>query len=221
MPVKCLINAGPTREYFDDVRFVSNPSSGKFGTKIAKAALKKGWQVCLVLGACSPDLSGLESADIVRVVTSQDMYEKCSKYFDDCDIFIASAAVCDMRPKTRVSGKVKKFDMQFNVEFEPTIDILKTLSKRRKNNQFLAGFAAETENLQAYAKRKLSEKNLDCVIANNVSNGRAFERDCNEVSVFLANGQKIDMPYAEKEVLAEQIVDIIERGYLSKNAPSY
>jgi len=210
--IRCLINAGPTREYIDEVRFISNPSSGKFGCAIANAAFLAGWDVQIILGPCTAQAS--EGVKVSRVVSADDMYKECAKHFPSCDIFIACAAVCDMKVKTRNSGKVKKSNIDFTLDCEPTIDILKTLSKeKRERNQKLIGFAAETENLEQYAKTKLVEKNLDGIVANIVGQGKAFESDENEVSIYFKDGIIKNFPLANKTDLAKELVKCFNQKY--------
>jgi len=209
--IRCLINAGPTREYIDEVRFISNPSSGRFGCAIANEALLAGWDVRIVLGPCSVALSA--GVKVSKIISAEDMYKECAKHFDSCDIFIASAAICDMKVKNRHSGKVKKSDIDFSLDCEPTIDVLKTLSKEKKN-QILVGFAAETENLEQYAKKKLSEKNLDCVVANIVGQGKAFESDKNEICLYFKDSKDCkEFPLADKKVLAKELIKFFNQKY--------
>ena len=127
--IKCLVSAGATREYFDPVRFVSNPSTGKMGLAIAKAAADMGWQTTLLLAPSQ--LKKPDGVEVIDVVSADDMLREARKRFDDCDILIMTAAVCDMRPKFRCDKKVKKEALNMNVEFEQTPDILKTLSREK------------------------------------------------------------------------------------------
>ncbi len=213
--IKCLVNAGATREYIDPVRFISNPSSGKFGCQIAIAARNLGWQVDLVLGSSTFDKSLLKGINIIDVKDAEDMYNACKEKFTNADIFIASAAVCDMKPKHKFSHKIKKTNIEHSIEFEPTIDVLKTISKE-KQNQILVGFAAESDNLREYALKKLSEKNLDCIVANDISNSKAFEKDDNEVSMIFSRDESIELDFASKEKLAQQIIDILAEKFSLK-----
>ena len=204
LKIRCLITAGPTREYFDPVRFISNPSSGKMGYAMAEAALARGWQVDLVTGPVA--LSVPDEADVHRVVTGEDMYEVCARIFPECDILIMCAAVCDMRPKIYFDKKVKKDQIAFHVDFEPTRDILSTLSKRRSDRQRVIGFAAETDHVESYALKKLNEKNLDWIIANSVAKGGAFESDSNCVQLFGRDGTKRCFGPNLKTVIAEDLI---------------
>ena len=137
--IRCLVTAGATREHFDPVRFISNPSTGKMGVAVAEAARDAGWQTTLVLGA-SP-LDNPEDIKTRRVVSAQDMLEACLEEFENCDILIMSAAVSDVRPKQCAPEKVKKDGIDLNPELERTPDILLTLSKN-KGSRILVGFAA-------------------------------------------------------------------------------
>ncbi len=196
-PIRCLITAGPTREFIDPVRFISNPSSGKMGYALAEAALKRGWEVDLVSGPVS--ISAPKGVECCSVVSGQEMYEACEQRFPQCDILIMCAAVMDMRPKKIFKEKQKKDSIEWSVEFEPVIDILKTLSIQ-KSQQLLVGFAAETTNIEAYAQKKLREKNLDWIVANNVSTpGAGFESDNNKVILY-SNTGKVE-PFGPKSKL--------------------
>lgn len=214
--IRCLITAGATREYFDPVRFISNPSTGKMGWHIAKASIEAGWQTTLVMGASS--LKKIEGVNTIDVVSAQDMLEACQKEFADCDILIMSAAVSDVRPKIKASHKVKKDGINLNPELERTPDILKTLSQQ-KQRQILIGFAAETNDVIEYAKGKLVQKNLDAIVANNVSmQGAGFASDTNKIDIVCANGEIISPKMDSKENLAKEIIAFAQKLFESKNA---
>ncbi len=207
--IKCLITAGATREHFDPVRFISNPSSGKMGWNIANAAVQAGWDTILILGASSlPDIDG---AKTVRVTSAQDMLEACQKYFSECDILIMSAAVSDVRPKKRAENKVKKDGIDLNPELERTPDILATLSKEKNvanTKQILIGFAAETDDVVNYAIGKLKQKNLDAIVANDVSQqGTGFESDLNKIDIIFADGNMVSPKLDTKANLAKTIIE--------------
>lgn len=211
--IKCLITAGATREYFDPVRFISNPSTGKMGIAIAKACKKSGWETTLVLGAVSAPLP--DGIEIVSAISAEDMLRETSARFPACDILIMTAAVSDMRPKVKSAQKVKKENLDMLVEFEQTPDILKTLSKS-KNRQILIGFAAETNDIASYAKKKLEEKNLDAIAANNVSRKDAgFASDFNEISLIFRNGETINLERGTKDELAQKLVTILSEKFFS------
>ena len=208
--LRCLITAGPTREYFDPVRFISNPSSGKMGYALAKAALATGWEVDLISGPVA--LSAPDGVKLHRVVTCEEMFAVADKLFPDCDILIKTAAVCDMRPKHRGEAKVKKDQLSMTIEMEPTRDILKTLAASGRAEQYIVGFAAETNDVESYALKKLQEKKLDLIVANQVggANG-AFESDKNTVQIIDGKRSAKVIGPDNKEVVAEGIVDEIVR----------
>ncbi len=211
--IKCLITAGPTREYFDPVRFISNPSSGKMGWFIAEAAKNNGWDTTLVLGPSA--LPNIEGVNIERVVSADDMLEACQKHFDSCNILIMSAAVSDVRPKTKIDHKAKKNEIELNPVLERTPDILLTLSKN-KGDKILIGFAAETKNVLDYAKGKLEQKNLDAIVANNVGESSGgFASDDNKIDVILRNGNIMSFPEASKKELATKLIDFISSKFFA------
>ena len=205
--IKCLITAGPTREHFDPVRYISNPSSGKMGWNIAQASKEFGWDTTLVLGPSA--LPNIDGVNIERVVSAEDMLSACRKHFDDCDILIMSAAVSDVRPKMFINHKAKKNEIDLNPQLERTPDILLTLSKE-KGEKVLIGFAAETQNVLEYAKGKLEQKNLDAIVANNVGQASTgFASDDNKIDVILRNGEVIDFPQASKKELATLLIKFL------------
>jgi len=212
--IKCLVTAGPTREYFDPVRYISNPSSGKMGYAVAEAARNKGWDVSLISGPADlPDISGIKT---VRVTSAQEMLEQCRLFFKNCDILIMSAAVCDVRPKRALKDKVKKDDIDLSPALERTPDILLTLSKEKKN-QILVGFAAETSNVLEYAKKKLAQKNLDCIVANLVGGSSGgFASDENKIDLILRSGEIIDFNPAKKTALASMLIDFLAIRFFNR-----
>ena len=212
--IRCLVTAGPTREYFDPVRFISNPSTGKMGYAVAAAARAKGWDTTLVLGPSAlPDIDGVKT---LRVVSAADMFAACDKLFDSCDILIMSAAVSDVRPKTVLSRKAKKDEIDLNPQLERTPDILLELSKRKKN-QILIGFAAETQNVLEYAKDKLERKNLDGIVANNVgAEGAGFAADTNKIDLILRSGEVVDFRKGSKSEVAELLVSFLSARFFNE-----
>ena len=151
--------------------------------------------------------------EIADVVSADDMLAEIRKRFDDCDILIMTAAVCDMRPKFKCGKKVKKENLNMNVEFEQTPDILKTLS-REKKNQVLIGFAAETDNLLDYAKGKLKAKNLDAIAANSVAGpDGGFASDLNEITLIFKDLRQVRLPRAPKTELAKKLVEILSAEF--------
>ncbi|GHB95213.1 phosphopantothenoylcysteine decarboxylase [Cerasicoccus arenae] len=203
-PIRCLITAGPTREWLDPVRFITNPSSGKMGYAIAEAARDIGWAVELVSGPVA--LAAPDGVTREMVVTGEDMLSAVQQRFPACDVLIKTAAVCDMRPRQRDDHKVKKRDMAWTVEFEPTADILKTVAASKRADQLVVGFAAETQDVEAYARKKLTEKNLDFICANSVAVGGAFESDCNEILLIGVNGETSKLGPASKIEVARLLI---------------
>lgn len=205
---RVLINAGPTREFYDPVRFLSNPSSGKMGFALAREAQRRGAQVTLVAGPVQLETpKGVQRLD---VVSAEQMLAACEKYFEDADIFIATAAVADYRFKEVRSHKMKKSHQSLQFELEANPDILKTLAKKKKTEQCIVGFAAETEELKSNASKKLKEKNLDLIIVNDVSNAQiGFASDKNQVVMIDKNGQEWPSSLADKRHIASEILDKI------------
>ncbi|MEO7599490.1 MAG: phosphopantothenoylcysteine decarboxylase [Opitutus sp.] len=204
--VRCLITAGPTREHLDPVRFLSNGSSGKMGYALAAAAVERGWEVELVSGPVS--LTTPHDVAITSVVSAEEMFRACEPLFARCDIFIAVAAVADYRPKERAHQKAKKTGEQVTLELISTIDILKTLAARKISHQIVVGFAAETHDVEASAQRKLAEKQLDWIVANDVSQpGIGMNADDNSVLLIGANGKRLPFGPAPKTSVARFILD--------------
>lgn len=200
-----LITAGPTREPLDPVRFISNRSSGKMGYSIAEAAALRGARVILISGPVQ--LTAPEGAELIAVQTAAEMHTAVMDHLPGATIVAKSAAVADYHVTRVPEQKVKKTAMRLSLELDPTVDILAEVG-RRKKDQLLIGFAAETENLVAEARRKMQTKNCDMVVANNVSvDGIGFESDMNEVVLILSTGDIIPLPRATKRALADQILD--------------
>ncbi|WP_043933382.1 bifunctional phosphopantothenoylcysteine decarboxylase/phosphopantothenate--cysteine ligase CoaBC [Bacillus sp. EB01] len=199
-----LVTAGPTRERIDPVRFITNDSSGKMGYAIAEEAVREGARVILVTGPVA--LTPPKGAEVIHIESAQDMYEAVLRYFDETDFVIKSAAVADYRPKITHQQKVKKQQGDESIELERTKDILMELGKR-KTHQVLIGFAAETENLEEYAKKKLSSKNADMIVANNVkTKGAGFHGDTNIVTLFKQDGTSESLPLMTKQEVAKRII---------------
>lgn len=215
--LRCLISAGPTREYFDPVRYVSNPSSGKMGYALAQAAVKLGWKVDLVSGPVA--LPEPDHTIVYPVVTGQEMFECIQERFTQCDLFIMTAAVCDFRPKHFEHLKVKKQNLEWTVEFEPVIDILKTISSK-KSHQVVVGFAAETDNVLENAQRKLIDKQLDWIAANKVGeSGSGFESDHNVITLISKNGNQFNYGPTTKLHIAHQMMEKLSSQFNLKEYP--
>ncbi|MFW6217443.1 MAG: phosphopantothenoylcysteine decarboxylase, partial [Verrucomicrobiota bacterium] len=205
-----LITAGPTREFLDPVRFISNPSTGKMGFALAEAAVEAGWTVDLVAGPVS--LTEPDGAILYPVVTAEEMFHQVDALFDACDILIMTAAVSDFRPKVRHPRKEKKGEAAMTVEFERTVDILKTMTGR-KARQTVVGFAAETDNVAAYARQKLEDKRCDWIVANQVGEpGAGFADDTNEVLLIAADGSSAKIGPATKTAIAKELIALVAPG---------
>ncbi len=204
-----LITAGPTREPLDPVRFISNRSSGKMGYAIAEAAAQRGARAVLVSGPVQ--LEPPAGVELVRVQTAREMRDAVLKHLAESSIIVKTAAVADYHVANVPSQKVKKTAMRLSLELDPTPDILAEVGleiERRASGQLLIGFAAETENVVAEARRKLQAKKCDMVVANDVSaDGTGFESDENEVVLALRTGEVTPLARASKRVLADQILD--------------
>lgn len=204
---RILITAGPTREMLDPVRFLSNRSSGKMAYALAQAALDKGAIVTLVSGPVS--LTAPENARLIPIISADDMLNAVMNEINETDIFIACAAVSDYKPAKIALQKIKKTDDALTLQLVRTPDILKTVASL-KNKPFCVGFAAETNNLEEYALKKLKEKKLDMIIANEVSFDKGFESDVNTVTLYSKNEEGIYIDTTEKTKLAEDILSEIE-----------
>lgn len=198
-----LITAGPTRERIDPVRYITNFSTGKMGYAIAEAAHELGANVTLVSGPVQ--LKPPKGVNLIPVESAEDMYQAVMEHFDKADIVVKTAAVADYRPKIVQDNKMKKQSGEMSIELVRTKDILAELGKRKKH-QFLVGFAAETDNLEEYAQKKLKEKNADIIVANNVKKeGAGFGSDTNIVTIFKKNKEKIELPVLTKKEVAYEI----------------
>jgi phosphopantothenoylcysteine decarboxylase/phosphopantothenate--cysteine ligase len=205
---KIVITAGPTREFIDKVRFISNPSSGKMGFELATESVLRGGETILISGPTN--LNPTPNLNFIRVDSAEEMYNEVSKYFDDANYLIMSSAVCDFKPIERFDEKIKKENFSFELKLEPTIDILKEMGKRKKN-QKLVGFALETQNVFENAKKKLIEKNLDMLIINTVSEESGFEVETNKISIIKKNDPLIyNFPLLSKGDVAKIIFDFLE-----------
>lgn len=205
---KVLVTAGPTREPLDPVRFISNPSSGKMGFALAKAAEQRGAEVVLISGPVSlPDPSRITT---IKVNTAMEMADAVFSYMDQSDIIIKTAAVSDYRPVDPADHKIKKGAETITLSMQKTGDILKKLGENKKN-RILVGFAAETENLEQYAQKKLCEKNLDLIVGNIVgsSSSSGFQSETNKVTLFFKDGTEKSLPLMKKEEVAHAILQNI------------
>ena len=206
-----MITAGPTREAIDPVRYISNHSSGKQGYALAQAALDAGARVILISGPTQ--LAAPDRAELVSVVSAQDMHDNVQSRLSETDIFVGVAAVADYRPKLVQNQKIKKNTANkrtLTLEFVENPDIIAEVADSVPK-PFTVGFAAETENIEAYARKKLIEKKLDLIIANTVANAQiGFNSDLNETTILWQEG-KVNMPTMSKRALSEKIVTIISQ----------
>jgi len=203
---KILITAGPTYEAIDPVRFIGNHSSGKMGFDIANTAANLGASVILISGPTHYKVKNA-SVEVINVVSAQEMYDACHIYYNDVDVAIAAAAVADYKPKTIASQKIKKSFDEFAIELEKTKDILLSLGAI-KQNQFLIGFALETENEIENAKLKIQKKNLDLIVLNSLQDeGAGFKKETNKVTFIDKNFKIEPMELKSKESVAADILN--------------
>lgn len=203
---KVLINAGPTIEPIDPVRFISNYGSGKMGYALAKMAYSLGAEVTLVSGP-----SNLETPfgiNIIKVETAKEMYDVCMDHAALNNVFIAAAAVGDFKIKNYQKDKIKKEDNIISFELEKNIDIIKEVRKKFPS-LFITGFAAETKNIVEFGKNKLKEKQLNLIAINDVSNNQVFNKDTNELIVIDQEGNQNLVPRGTKEEIALKLLKII------------
>lgn len=203
-----LITAGGTREPIDPVRYISNHSSGKMGYSIADAAVRRGADVILVTTPTA--LVAPIGAKVQRVQSAREMHEAVMQHFPAVDVVIKAAAVADYRPKVMAEQKIKKEGDTLTLELEKNPDILLELGKRKQRHQTLVGFAAETQSLEENARAKLQKKNLDLVVANDVTQpGAGFGTDTNIAKLLFADGRVVPLPQMEKLKMANRILDTV------------
>ena len=205
---KVIITAGPTQEMIDPVRYISNKSSGKMGFSLAEEVKNQGALVTLISGPVN--LKTPEKVKRHDVLSADEMKLKVEELIEDCDIFIAAAAVSDFKPKEIYKNKIKKNETEkhLNLKMDKNSDILKVISEENLNLKTV-GFAAETENLLSNAKKKLSQKKLDLIVANDVSNKDiGFDSDENEVTLITKKEQK-KIKKASKKIVSKKIVEFI------------
>ena len=207
---KVLVTAGPTKEFIDPFRCLTNPSTGKMGIAIANECAKRGAEVILVSSIDDDSISN--KVKKVKIISTNDMFEAVKNNFKDCDFIIKAAAVSDYTPVQVFDKKVKKQDGNLSIEFKRTQDILKYVGDNKSDNQKVIGFAAETNNLIEYAKEKIIKKNLDYIVANDISKKDiGFGSEDNEVYIIDKhdNIKKIDKN--SKNNIAKAIIDEISK----------
>ncbi|MET0752450.1 MAG: bifunctional phosphopantothenoylcysteine decarboxylase/phosphopantothenate--cysteine ligase CoaBC [Pyrinomonadaceae bacterium] len=205
---KILITVGGTREAIDPVRFISNHSSGKMGFAVAEAAANRGARVTVVCGVTTVEPP--ENVEVIRAVSAGEMFEAVMEKLPSATVFIGAAAVADYRPKKTADAKIKKTNQDFlTLELEKTPDILSNVSANRHNGLLVVGFAAETNDVVEYARSKMEKKNLDLVVANDITQkGAGFNADTNIATILRrGNEQQIELPLMSKREMADKILD--------------
>jgi len=211
--MRLLITAGPTREYLDDIRFISNASSGQMGYAIAKAAARAGHTVDLVSGPVAlPKPPGVR---LVRVVSTQEMYRASAELFPKADCLIGAAAPVDWRPARRRQGKMKKSQKVRTIEVKPTVDILARLGRRKKKKQVIFAFALEVKDPVANALAKLQRKNADAIVLNSPE---ALGAQKSSIQVLFDSGDSIEMRKTSKLRIARLLVSLAETLHARKCA---
>jgi phosphopantothenoylcysteine decarboxylase/phosphopantothenate--cysteine ligase len=205
--LRAIVTAGPTNEYIDPVRFISNKSSGKQGYEIAKSLSKKGFDTTLISGPTNLEIN--DDINLIKVETAEEMFQATLNSLP-ADVAVFSAAVGDYKAKKIAEIKIKKQD-KINIELEKNVDILNYVSNHNSlRPKLVIGFAAETDNLENYANKKLNEKNCDWIIANDVSNKEiGFDSNFNEVSIFSKNNKPDKLKYKPKSEISEELVEKI------------
>jgi len=204
---KIVVTAGPTYEAIDPVRFIGNHSSGKMGICIAERLIQLGADVHLILGPSHENVP--QNCTITRVTSAQEMFEACKFAFEQSDGLIMSAAVADYRPQNIEQTKIKKNEETLTLELVKNPDILKNLSLNKSKNQFCIGFALETNNQDEYARKKLTEKNLDAIVLNSPSQNTGFQSDTNQIKIIDKNGNVVESSTQSKEQIAVFMLDVL------------
>ena len=203
--MRFLITAGPTREYLDPVRFLSNGSTGKMGYACARAALQRGHEVTLVTGPVA--LAAPKGLELIKVISSQEMARSVNRCFDKCHCVIMTAAVCDYRPQKTQAHKISKNSEILTLELKKTEDILAGLG-RTKTAQILIGFAVQDKAARQNARRKHTSKNLDAIVLNSPA---AFGADRSSVEILQKDGKWQSLGQISKTALAARLVKLAEQ----------
>ncbi|HFB67973.1 MAG TPA: bifunctional phosphopantothenoylcysteine decarboxylase/phosphopantothenate--cysteine ligase CoaBC [Calditrichae bacterium] len=205
-----LITAGRTEEPLDPVRMLTNRSSGKMGFALAWEAFARGAEVILIHGPT--DLPVPYDVVGIGVRTAEEMFHKVEEYFPQADIFISAAAVADFKPVQQATSKIKKKGKELTLKLEPTPDILKIMGQRKKAGQFIVGFAVETDHVERNARKKLQDKNLDLIVANNpLESGAAFGVETNRVTIITPAGETHKLELMPKLDVAREIFNVLTR----------
>ena len=208
--VRVIVTAGGTQEPIDPVRYISNRSSGKMGFALAREAANRGAAVTLITAPSAIPVP--DRVDVVRVRTAQEMRDEVVARFDNADVVVKAAAVADFKPRQAASGKIKKANAPSAIELEPTVDIAAELGAMKKK-QILVGFAAETDDHRAAARAKLTSKNLDLIVLNDVrATDAGFEVETNRVVILSADGTEEEVPLQLKTGIAQVIWDRVSNA---------
>jgi len=212
---KVLITLGPTIEAIDPVRFISNHSTGKMGAEICWKLVERGADVFIVSGPIKADVKLPQNATIINVQSAEEMYQAASSLFETSDVTILSAAVADYRPEKAENQKIKKKEEKLEIRVVKTKDIAAALGERKKQGQFLLGFALETQNEVENAKSKIERKNLDAIVLNSINDaGAGFGFDTNKIMIIDRQGQEFTFETKSKKEVANDIVE-----YVVQNVP--
>jgi phosphopantothenoylcysteine decarboxylase/phosphopantothenate--cysteine ligase len=205
---RILITVGATREEIDPVRFISNRSSGRMGFALAEAALSRGADVTVVRGVTTVEAP--TGVRVIRALSAEDMFQAVASEAGKASVFIGAAAIADYRPTQRAGEKIKKSQQTLSLNLERTPDVLSQVAATRANGMLVIGFAAETENIVQNATQKLTGKNLDAIVANDVSRPDAgFDTTTNAVTIITRNAAPVELPVMSKLEAANRILDVI------------
>lgn len=207
--MKALVTAGPTYEDIDPVRFIGNRSSGKMGFAIAEELSKRGATVKLITGPSNLSLKD-NSIERTNVKSTEEMYSACMKNFGEMNIIVMSAAVADYKPGEPSPEKISKKNNPLSLSLIPTTDILKSMGDKKNANQFLVGFALETNDELKHAKEKLQKKNLDIIVLNSLNDeGAGFETNTNKVTIIERSGKEHSYDKKPKDEVARDLIDVL------------
>ncbi|MCL4557760.1 MAG: bifunctional phosphopantothenoylcysteine decarboxylase/phosphopantothenate--cysteine ligase CoaBC [Deltaproteobacteria bacterium] len=209
-----LVTAGPTREYLDPVRFISNPSSGKMGYAIARAARMRGAHVTLVSGKVT--IKPPYGVDFVEIESAGHMLERVNGLFKKMDAIVMTSAVSDFTPSEKSAQKIKKALQHLDIRLDRTADILSHIAKD-KGRRIIVGFAAETDDMERYAREKLKQKRMDMIVANDITDKNSgFGVDTNKALLIFKDGSMEDLPVMQKSALADVILDRVASLFIGK-----
>ena len=220
MSLNIIVTSSSTREFFDPIRYLSNPATGKMGYYIARAAINHGHKVTFISGPANPEYSNVDEAKNISIISTDDMMKAVLKELKDGFVLIMAAAPADFKPETTVNKKIKKTETS-SLTLVPNPDILLTVAeyaiKKKWKKLFVVGFAAETHDIENYALKKLKDKNLDIIFLNDLTKrDSGFGKDTNQLTVFRKNGERSKWKTDSKEKLGYKIICEIEKLYDGK-----